>query len=217
MNYSWRPPLEISIAHAHELLNLMSASNLGACAFVTVESMLQEDDLPAHWLHTAAQPIDDDILLIDSVAVAAPARTPDDDDDDCHDVVKLAKEIQPAAASPAEQTEFETTEDDDDDDAASENEDPKPPQPLRQWRAVLDFATNLFVSTLILIVPSCSVTFICKLVRNILLYFYWIYNKTKIDFLEYKFKFISTKFSRLIVDLITRQLLITVTHLTFNI
>lgn len=48
MNYSWRPPLEISIAHAHELLTLMSSSNLGACAFVTVESMLQEDAVSSH-------------------------------------------------------------------------------------------------------------------------------------------------------------------------
>lgn len=48
MNYSWRPPLEISIAHAHELLTLMSAQNLGACAFVTVENMLQEDEISSH-------------------------------------------------------------------------------------------------------------------------------------------------------------------------
>lgn len=46
MNYSWRPPLEISIAHANELLRLMSASNIGACAFVTVEGLL--NDLPPH-------------------------------------------------------------------------------------------------------------------------------------------------------------------------
>lgn len=43
MNYSWRPPLEISIAHASELLRLMSNSNLGACAFVTVDDMLHEE------------------------------------------------------------------------------------------------------------------------------------------------------------------------------
>uniref|UniRef100_A0A336LYB1 CSON004347 protein n=1 Tax=Culicoides sonorensis TaxID=179676 RepID=A0A336LYB1_CULSO len=43
MNYSWRPPLEINIAHASELLRLMSNSNLGACAFVTVDDMLHEE------------------------------------------------------------------------------------------------------------------------------------------------------------------------------
>ncbi|XP_063699691.1 ran-binding protein 9 isoform X2 [Culicoides brevitarsis] len=46
MNYSWRPPLEISIAHASELLRLMSNSNLGACAFVTVDDMLHEEVTP---------------------------------------------------------------------------------------------------------------------------------------------------------------------------
>lgn len=50
MNYSWRPPLEISIAHASELLRLMSNSNLGACAFVTVDDMLHETATPSNWL-----------------------------------------------------------------------------------------------------------------------------------------------------------------------
>ncbi|XP_058126226.1 ran-binding protein 9 [Anopheles ziemanni] len=42
MNYSWRPPLEVCIAHACELLRLMSSSSLGACAFVSVEDILAQ-------------------------------------------------------------------------------------------------------------------------------------------------------------------------------
>uniref|UniRef100_A0A2M3Z038 Putative ran-binding protein n=1 Tax=Anopheles braziliensis TaxID=58242 RepID=A0A2M3Z038_9DIPT len=43
MNYSWRPPLEVCIAHACELLRLMSSSSLGACAFVSVEDILAQN------------------------------------------------------------------------------------------------------------------------------------------------------------------------------
>ncbi|XP_001659381.2 ran-binding protein 9 [Aedes aegypti] len=42
MTYSWRPPLEVCIAHACELLRLMSSSSLGACAFVSVEDVLTQ-------------------------------------------------------------------------------------------------------------------------------------------------------------------------------
>uniref|UniRef100_A0A182QSV9 Ran-binding protein 9 n=1 Tax=Anopheles farauti TaxID=69004 RepID=A0A182QSV9_9DIPT len=42
MNYSWRPPLEVCIAHAGELLRLMSSSSLGACAFVSVDDILAQ-------------------------------------------------------------------------------------------------------------------------------------------------------------------------------
>uniref|UniRef100_A0A182HPC6 Ran-binding protein 9 n=1 Tax=Anopheles arabiensis TaxID=7173 RepID=A0A182HPC6_ANOAR len=42
MNYSWRPPLEVCIAHACELLRLMSSSSLGACAFVSVDDILAQ-------------------------------------------------------------------------------------------------------------------------------------------------------------------------------
>lgn len=67
MNYSWRPPLEISIAHASELLRLMSNSNLGACAFVTVDDMLHEEATASNWLQqptqtTAAATITDKLL-----------------------------------------------------------------------------------------------------------------------------------------------------------
>jgi len=36
-----RPPLEVSVAHTSELLKLMSASDLGACAFANMESLLK--------------------------------------------------------------------------------------------------------------------------------------------------------------------------------
>ncbi|XP_058054146.1 ran-binding protein 9 [Anopheles bellator] len=42
MNYSWRPPLEVCIAHSSELLRLMSSSSLGACAFVSVDDILAQ-------------------------------------------------------------------------------------------------------------------------------------------------------------------------------
>ncbi|XP_058456696.1 ran-binding protein 9 [Malaya genurostris] len=42
LSYSWRPPLEVCIAHACELLRLMSSSSLGACAFVSVEDVLRQ-------------------------------------------------------------------------------------------------------------------------------------------------------------------------------
>lgn len=46
MNYSWRPPLEISIAHACELLRLMACSSLGSCAFASIEDILQSSSPP---------------------------------------------------------------------------------------------------------------------------------------------------------------------------
>lgn len=39
MNYPWRPPLEICIAHAYELLRLMANSSLGQSAFVSIEDI----------------------------------------------------------------------------------------------------------------------------------------------------------------------------------
>lgn len=41
MSYSWRPPLEICLAHACQLLQLMANSSLGSCAFATIEDILQ--------------------------------------------------------------------------------------------------------------------------------------------------------------------------------
>lgn len=41
MSYSWRPPIEICLAHACQLLQLMSSSSLGSCAFATIEDILQ--------------------------------------------------------------------------------------------------------------------------------------------------------------------------------
>ncbi|XP_055379361.1 ran-binding proteins 9/10 homolog [Condylostylus longicornis] len=43
MNYSWRPPLEICVAHAHELLRLMANNSLGACAFVNIEDVFPKN------------------------------------------------------------------------------------------------------------------------------------------------------------------------------
>lgn len=43
MNYSWRPPLEICVAHAHELLRLMANSSLGTCAFVNIEDVFPKN------------------------------------------------------------------------------------------------------------------------------------------------------------------------------
>lgn len=40
MNYSWRPPLEICVAHACELLHLMANSAIGSCAFASIEDIL---------------------------------------------------------------------------------------------------------------------------------------------------------------------------------
>lgn len=42
MGYSCQEPLEISIAHANELLRIMASSSLGACGFVTSEDILQQ-------------------------------------------------------------------------------------------------------------------------------------------------------------------------------
>lgn len=41
MNYSWRPPLEICVAHACELLHLMANSAIGSCAFASIEDFLE--------------------------------------------------------------------------------------------------------------------------------------------------------------------------------
>lgn len=41
MSYSWRPPIEICLAHACQLLQLMASSSLGSCAFATIEDILQ--------------------------------------------------------------------------------------------------------------------------------------------------------------------------------
>ena len=39
-NLPGRPPLEISLAHSAHLLKLMSNSELGACAFADIQSIL---------------------------------------------------------------------------------------------------------------------------------------------------------------------------------
>ncbi|KAJ6635769.1 Ran-binding protein 9 [Pseudolycoriella hygida] len=41
MSYSWRPPIEICLAHACQLLQLMASTSLGSCAFATIEDILQ--------------------------------------------------------------------------------------------------------------------------------------------------------------------------------
>lgn len=43
MNYPTRPPIEYSLAHAHQLLREMSNSNLGSFAFVDINEILR------HW------------------------------------------------------------------------------------------------------------------------------------------------------------------------
>ncbi|KAL5290178.1 RANBP10 family protein [Megaselia abdita] len=43
MNYPWRPPLEVCVSHAYELLKLMSNSSLGACAFVNIEDIFPQN------------------------------------------------------------------------------------------------------------------------------------------------------------------------------
>lgn len=40
-NLPRRPPLEVAVAHARELVNLMSRSGLGSCAFACVDDLLQ--------------------------------------------------------------------------------------------------------------------------------------------------------------------------------
>lgn len=40
-NLPRRPPLEIAVAHARELVRLMSRSGLGSCAFASVDDLLQ--------------------------------------------------------------------------------------------------------------------------------------------------------------------------------
>lgn len=42
MDYSWQAPLEVCIAHASELLQIMASSSIGACGFVTAEDILQQ-------------------------------------------------------------------------------------------------------------------------------------------------------------------------------
>lgn len=44
MNFSWRPPLEICIAHACELLRLMACSSIGASGFTSVDDLFHEQD-----------------------------------------------------------------------------------------------------------------------------------------------------------------------------
>ena len=39
-NLPGRPPLEVSVAHTSQLLQLMSHNDLGACAFTNMESLL---------------------------------------------------------------------------------------------------------------------------------------------------------------------------------
>lgn len=41
MNYATRPPIEYSLAHAHQLLREMSNSNLGSFAFVDINEILK--------------------------------------------------------------------------------------------------------------------------------------------------------------------------------
>lgn len=41
MNYAWRPPLEVCVAHACELLHLMANSSIGSCAFVNIDDILE--------------------------------------------------------------------------------------------------------------------------------------------------------------------------------
>lgn len=43
MNYSWRPPLEVCVAHTYELLRLMANSSLGACAFVSIDDVFPQN------------------------------------------------------------------------------------------------------------------------------------------------------------------------------
>lgn len=40
MNYSWRPPLEICMAHSCELLHLMASSSIGSCAFANIDDII---------------------------------------------------------------------------------------------------------------------------------------------------------------------------------
>ena len=40
-NLPRRPPLEIAVAHAREVVRLMSRSGLGSCAFASVDDLLQ--------------------------------------------------------------------------------------------------------------------------------------------------------------------------------
>jgi hypothetical protein len=51
-----KPPLEVAIAHAHELVKLMSTSGLGSCAFASLIDILDQWPLSSpfciimHWL-----------------------------------------------------------------------------------------------------------------------------------------------------------------------
>lgn len=45
LNYSWRPPMELCIAHACELLRLMACSSLGTCAFASIEDILHSESM----------------------------------------------------------------------------------------------------------------------------------------------------------------------------
>ncbi|XP_055838656.1 ran-binding proteins 9/10 homolog isoform X2 [Episyrphus balteatus] len=43
MSYPWRPPLEVCVAHAGELLKVMANSSLGACAFVNIDDVFPQN------------------------------------------------------------------------------------------------------------------------------------------------------------------------------
>ncbi|XP_067632319.1 ran-binding protein 9 isoform X2 [Eurosta solidaginis] len=43
MNYPRRPPLDVCVAHASELLKVMAHSSLGACAFVNIEDIFPQN------------------------------------------------------------------------------------------------------------------------------------------------------------------------------
>ena len=43
MNYPRRPPLDVCVAHAAELLKVMARESLGACAFVNIEDVFPQN------------------------------------------------------------------------------------------------------------------------------------------------------------------------------
>ncbi|XP_054737273.1 ran-binding protein 9 isoform X2 [Anastrepha obliqua] len=43
MNYARRPPLDVCVAHASELLKVMAQASLGACAFVNIEDVFPQN------------------------------------------------------------------------------------------------------------------------------------------------------------------------------
>lgn len=40
-NLPRRPPLEVAVSHARELVRLMSSAGLGACGFAVVDNIIQ--------------------------------------------------------------------------------------------------------------------------------------------------------------------------------